>query len=57
MTVTECDWTENADGMLETTCGNAFQCEAGTPPDNGFKFCVYCGGRLIYEAYRENADD
>lgn len=47
----ECRWTEDSNGVFETACGEAFQCEADGPQENGFKFCVYCGGRLVTVPY------
>lgn len=48
----ECIWTEDGDGFWETSCGNTFVVEDGTPYDNKMKFCPYCGGNL-----REVIDD
>jgi len=42
-----CFWTEDENGVWETSCGNAFQFETGGPIDNGFDFCPYCGLILI----------
>ena len=47
--MTRCYWTEDEDGNWETSCGNAFVMQDGTPDDNNFKFCVYCGGTLRQE--------
>lgn len=30
----------------QTDCGKEFSIEDGTPKENGFKFCVYCGKKL-----------
>lgn len=43
--VKRCIWTETGE-MWETTCGNAFVLNDGTPADNEMKFCCYCGGQL-----------
>ena len=44
-----CTWTRNLDddsGMYETSCGEAFMISDGTPKENSFKFCCYCGKSL-----------
>jgi len=49
MTETTCTWSRNTDdesGMYETTCRNAFLFTDGTPKDNEFRFCCYCGKPL-----------
>ena len=33
----------------DTSCDNAFQFEDGSPTDNGFKYCPYCGRKLKEE--------
>ena len=30
-----------------TSCGNEFIIISGTPKDNKFKYCPYCGGNLV----------
>ena len=41
-----CTWIENEDGVYETNCGNMFVFNDGTPSENGFAFCPYCGLEL-----------
>lgn len=46
-----CAWTYRPEqygtgDYWETGCGNAFQIASGTPAENGFRFCPYCGKRL-----------
>lgn len=41
-----CLWTENDLGIWETACGNAFELTTGTPAENRFAFCPYCGACL-----------
>ena len=42
-----CFWEETYEGEYwHTTCGNDFVLMAGTPGENGMKFCPYCGGHL-----------
>lgn len=40
---TPCLWQQDEDGNYDTECGNRFVFIYGTPEDNGFKFCPYCG--------------
>jgi hypothetical protein len=50
-----CSWKhDDEDGAFDTECGNRFQMEDGTPEDNGFRFCTYCGGRLVVVREGEN---
>lgn len=37
-----CIWHE-CEECWETSCGNAFIINDGTPEENGFRFCTYCG--------------
>ncbi len=41
----QCVWAEQ-EYAWETTCGNAFTLDNGTPADNKMLFCPYCGGSL-----------
>lgn len=42
-----CTWTEDAeDGSYDTSCGNKHTFIDGTPAENGYRFCPYCGGAL-----------
>ena len=40
-----CLWN-NVDGCWETTCGNAFEINDGTPSENNMPYCCYCGGKV-----------
>ena len=43
----ECEWEQ--DELIEyyeTDCGRTFELIDGTPEDNNFKFCAYCGGTI-----------
>jgi len=46
-----CTWTENVDGNWETSCGEMFVFEDGTPSENGMKYCCYCGCVLVEKIY------
>ena len=41
-----CTWTENEDGVYETSCNNMFVFNDGRPVENGFRYCPYCGREL-----------
>lgn len=41
-----CLWSQEDDidsDFYGTSCGHYFSIIDGTPNDNGFKFCVFCG--------------
>lgn len=42
----ECVWKPDDDGVYETTCGQAWVFEDGTPKENHARFCPYCGRTL-----------
>lgn len=43
-----CEWTQDCDDseLYETECGHVFQFIDGSPDDNKFKNCPFCGGML-----------
>ena len=41
-----CLWIEDNDGNWDTSCGEYFTLNEGTPKENGMKYCCYCGKRL-----------
>lgn len=41
-----CTWTEDDDGYYETSCGEMHVFITGTPSENHYKFCPYCGLEL-----------
>ena len=47
-----CNWTEDIDdeGTYDTGCNNRFAINEGTPEDNGFIFCPYCGELIAADA-------
>lgn len=48
-----CWWTEMDGGEgWSTNCGNAFVLLAGTPTENGFKYCTYCGLPLLASGWQ-----
>ena len=43
----KCLWTQDDDGSWDSECGNKFIFEVGTPIENDFQFCPYCGKHLF----------
>lgn len=42
-----CHWQEDADGIWNTGCGHLFEFTADGPTENQFRFCPYCGGKIL----------
>ncbi len=51
-----CTWHEDDDGHWHTDCKQMFTLFDGTPVENGFGFCPYCGKELEEERYQEEED-
>ena len=46
-----CEWThDDYHDMWDTVCGNAHYFIDGTPYQNNYHWCPYCGRKLIQEA-------
>ena len=52
----ECEWKHSTGYIPDepddtnvwfTACDNAFEFNEGDPKENYFKYCCYCGGKLI----------
>jgi|GEM_PF-2792081 len=49
----ECEWVQedpfgSGDSCIwQTDCGHEFVFDEGTPSDNGAKWCLYCGKKLV----------
>lgn len=56
MTTETCVWRQNEDGYYDTACDQAFVMESGTPGENGFRFCCYCGKPLVEAPYVEDEE-
>ena len=41
-----CKWSEDADGVWETECGDMFVLVEGPPSKNDMRYCCYCGRKL-----------
>lgn len=53
----ECKWEYQEDeDCWDTECGNKFVLEVGTPIENDFHFCPYCG-RDLFDGEIENGHD
>ena len=48
-----CVWDQEEEGWWATDCDNAFVFEDGNPIENGFKFCAYCGKKLVCKILEE----
>jgi hypothetical protein len=46
MSADACWWFENENGCWETGCSNLFQFVSGTPSENYFSYCPYCGKKI-----------
>jgi len=50
--VEKCEWTDDgstdlfSSGTFITDCGQYFTIIEGTPTENGFKYCCYCGSPI-----------
>ncbi len=47
----DCTWEPDEDGNWDTTCGNVHVFIDGTPHQNGYRFCPYCGRPLAQGEY------
>lgn len=53
-----CTWGQaDEDGdVWSSDCGHDFQLNDGTPKDNNFKFCPYCGESISERLYGESEE-
>ncbi len=42
-----CEWKPDEDGIYDTDCNERFEISEGTPKDNKFVFCPYCGKPIV----------
>jgi hypothetical protein len=54
---TTCLWRADADGNWTTTCGNEHVLIEGTPVQNFFEWCCYCGLKLTEQPYVEERNE
>ena len=57
----DCRWSIDdigGDSVYETQCGHSFYFDdASGAEENGFRFCAYCGGKLVEVKTSEATDD
>lgn len=49
----KCTWTEDHNGVWETSCGKAWEFYVHGPDENGFRVCPFCGNALLERAFKE----
>jgi len=47
-----CTWSEDEDGVWWTVCKEMIKFFYGTPTENSYKFCPYCGKELKEVKYQ-----
>ena len=52
-----CIWTQDEDGVWDTSCDNAFTLIEGTPANNSMHYCCYCGHPLEQVLYTLSSDE
>lgn len=52
-----CEWVEDEDGVWATACKQDFVLNAGTPAENGMRFCCYCGRPLLAHPWADMPGD
>lgn len=52
-----CFWTEDADGNWNTGCGECFVFTEGSPVQNKFSFCPFCGQKIWEVPYTEPQEE
>ena len=45
-----CTWTDDADGNWNPGCQQIHVIISGTPDENGYVYCPYCGGKIEEDA-------
>ena len=53
----ECEWVRDEENCYDTSCGNVFQLMDGTPKENTFKYCLYCGGKITEQALKQKGGE
>jgi hypothetical protein len=56
----KCMWAQDCDDdsrTYSTECGRYFNLEDGTPEDNKFKYCCFCGGSLEQHLFERDDDE
>lgn len=52
-----CTWHQDDDGHWHTDCKQIFTLFDGTPVENGFKFCPYCGKALAEKRFEYGGEE
>jgi hypothetical protein len=55
-----CTWTQPNDedsNNWESSCGDMFFFDEGTPEENGIKFCPFCGHPITQKLYEPEPDE
>jgi len=52
-----CTWVEDENGDWHTDCTNMFAITEGSPMDNDFKYCLYCGRPIVAAEFRYEDDE
>lgn len=55
MELNTCEWFLD-ESVWQTDCDNLFQFSSGSPTENSFKFCPYCG-KVVVELPDETIED
>jgi len=52
-----CTWSEDADSVWTSDCGQDFELVWGTPTENEFTYCCFCGKKLVEKQYSEKNEE
>lgn len=52
-TMKYCHWREDENGAWDTGCGEKWEFTNGTPQENRFLFCPFCGDTIEEHAAKE----
>ena len=51
-----CAWTQDEEGVWQSSCGCSFILNEGTPSENKMAFCCYCGKAIKEVQHKESAN-
>ena len=54
--MSKCVWTEDEEGYWDTACGEKHEFIIGSPSENNYVFCPYCGDNIEEVKYECEAD-
>lgn len=55
--VMACNWKQDEFNCYTTECGHAFEFNNGTPQENGFMFCPFCGCKMEVDLFESEDSD